>query len=123
MDKKICLDTDVCIAILRDEPRAVGLREKIKESEVYVSVITMFELLLRKTNLQVIDEFLAHVHHIPIDDGVSRKASTLHKELAKKGELIDIRDLFIAAACLTNNIDLLTYNRNHFERIKDLHCL
>lgn len=123
MDRKVCLDTDVCIAILRKEPRAAGIRHIIDDRDVCISVITMFELLLRKSNINIVEQFLTYMPHIVIDDVIARKTSSLHKELETKGELIDLRDLFIAATCLAKDCELLTFNKKHFERINELQLL
>ncbi len=123
MDNKVCLDTDVCIAILRKESRAEEIRPLIEERDVCISVITMFELLLRKTNTNIVEQFLMYLPHMVIDDVVARKTSSLHKELESKGEIIDLRDLFIAATCLAKDCQLLTFNKKHFERINDLRLM
>ncbi len=93
MDSKVCLDTDVCIAILRKESRAEQIRPLIEDRDVCISVITIFELLLRKSNINVVEQFLSYMPHMVVDDVVARKTSSLYKELEQKGELIDLREL------------------------------
>lgn len=123
MDSKVCLDTDVCIAILRKESRAEDIRSLIENRDVCISVITTFELLLRKSNINVVEQFLTYIPHMIIDDSVARKTSSLYKELEQKGELIDLRDMFIAATCLAKDCELLTFNKKHFERITELRLI
>lgn len=117
--EKICLDSDVCIAIIKKDKRLINFKIE-QESEAYISVITIFELLLRKTNLEIIEKMLNHFHHLQITTEVARKTSELHKKLAERGELIDLKDLFIAASCIVNECSLLTFNKKHFERIEGL---
>ncbi|MBI2671628.1 type II toxin-antitoxin system VapC family toxin [Candidatus Woesearchaeota archaeon] len=123
MDKKICIDTDVCIAILKKDERIEGVRNIIENNEVCISVVTLFELLLRKTRLDIIDNFLRYVQKIPITEEEAREASNLFKELINKGNIIDFKDLFIASTCIVNNYYLLTFNKKHFDRLKEFGLL
>ena len=120
MEQKICLDTDVVIAILNGESRAVDLVDKIKDQEVYISTVTLFELLLRETNLEQIEVFRNKVRILNFDELSSRRASLIFKYLKKKGKIIDFRDLFIASICSTTNCRLATFNKRHFVNIDEL---
>jgi len=118
MDKQICIDTDVAIAILNNEERAQKVIDKIENMDIFISAINLFELLLRETNLEQIEIFRNKVNLLEFDEASARKASLIHKELKNKGELIDFKDLFIAATCIVNNYDLMTFNKKHFERLE-----
>ncbi len=120
MEQKVCLDTDVVIAILNDEERAAKVLDTIEDTEVFITTITLFELLLRETNLEPIEQLRERVQLLPFDEIASRKASYLFKDLRKKGKITDIRDVFIAATIITNQCSLTTFNRKHFEHIKGL---
>ena len=76
-------------------------------------------ILVRETNLEPIENFKDKVKVLDFDELSSRKASEVSKELKKNGKLIDFRDLFIASTCIINNCILVTFNKNHFERIKE----
>tara|TARA_Y100000034_G_scaffold133857_1_gene200675 strand:- start:5123 stop:5494 length:372 start_codon:yes stop_codon:yes gene_type:complete len=120
LDKKICLDTDTVIGILNNEERAVSIINFIEEFEIFISVITLFELLLRETDLEEIEIFRRKVNVLDFDEESSRKSSDIHKELKRKGKIIEFRDVFIAAICIVNNCELVTFNKKHFENIKEL---
>ena len=120
MGQNVCLDTDVVIAILNNEERALNVINFIHSSEIFITVITLFELLLRETNLDKIEVFRNHVKILDFDETASRKASLILKELKKTGKIIEFRDLFIASICITNNCELATFNKRHFERIGEL---
>src|SRR3989338_5709276 len=120
LEQKICLDTDIVISILNKEERAGKLIEKIINLDVFITVITLFELLLRETNLEQIEIFRNNVNLLYFDETSSRKASEVFKELKKKGKLIEFRDIFIAAICIVNKCELMTFNNKHFENIKEL---
>ena len=123
MDQKVCIDTDVAIAILNNEERAREAMKKIGDSEVYITTITLFELMLRKTNLEAIELFQQKVDVMQFDEGAARKASMIFKELQQKGRTADIRDIFIAATCVTTGCALITFNTKHFEHIEELQTI
>lgn len=120
MEQKVCLDTDTVIAILNNEERAANLTDKIGQSTIFITTITLFELLLRKTNLQAIETLRNKVYVLDFDEDSARKASLLFKELQSKGRITDIRDVFIAAICLMNKCALATFNKKHFEHIEEI---
>jgi len=120
MEQKVCLDTDTVIALLNDEERAENLTDKIAQSTVSITTITLFELLLRKTNLQAIETLRNKVYVLDFDEESARKASLIFKELQSKGRITDIRDVFIAAICLINKCTLATFNKKHFEHIEEI---
>ena len=120
MEQKVCSDTDVVIALLNNEERAVTLTTSIRDDFVYISTITLFELLLRKTNLQAIEIFRDKVYILDFDEHSARKASLLFKELQSKGRSNEIRDVFIAASSIMHNCTLVTFNTKHFEHIDEL---
>ena len=120
MEQKVCLDTDVVIAILNNEDRAAQLINKIEQRTIFITTITLFELLLRKTNLQVIETFREKAYVLEFDEDSVRKASVIFKELEGKGKIIDIRDIFIVAISLANGCSLATFNKKHFEHINQI---
>lgn len=123
MDKRVCLDTDVCIDILKGNERIKNLLELLRESYVCISTITMFELLLRKTNLDIIDKFINLVDIVNFDDKVARVASRIFKNLKEQNTIIEIKDIFIAACSINNNCYLATFNKRDFSKIQDLRIL
>lgn len=120
MDTKICLDTDIAIGIINGDKRLEKLIQKMPDYDVCITSITVFELLLRETNLDVAKRFVNDSEIIHFKDREAIKASSIFKDLKKEGSLIDIRDIFIAASCIVNNLPLVTFNKKHFERIKEL---
>ncbi|MBS3138638.1 type II toxin-antitoxin system VapC family toxin [Candidatus Woesearchaeota archaeon] len=120
MVKKICLDSDVCIAILRNESRAQQIKDLIVDAEICVSTVTIFELFLRRTNLDVVDEFIGKIDRLSLNEHAARYASSLYKTLEQNGTPIELRDLFIAATCIAHDCFFLTFNVKHFERVHGL---
>ena len=58
MDQKICLDTDASVEILKNTDKGNTLLNLIGDSKVFISTISIFELLQRETNLSSVEKFL-----------------------------------------------------------------
>lgn len=52
-----------------------------------------------------------------LDEKSAKIAADILLALKKGGTPVEIRDMFIAAICIKNDLELLTYDK-HFERIK-----
>lgn len=120
MDTKVCLDTDICVGIINGDKRLENLIKKLHNYDVLLTAITVFELLLRETKLPIAKRFINEARIIPFKSLEAIKSSYIFKDLKKRGLLVDIRDIFIAASCISNNCSLITFNKKHFERIKEL---
>lgn len=123
MDKAVCLDTDVCIEIIKGTSKGIQITETIAEKEVFISSISVFELYLRNFNLDKLDLFLQKVYVLDFDTITAMRSSDIDKDLKKKGKLFEIRYIFIAASCIVNNLGLATFNFKHFESINGLSLL
>ncbi len=123
MEQKICLDTDICIEIIKKNPAYDFIFDKFSASDVFISSVTLFELFLRELHLDDIERFVGYFMVLSFDESCAIKGSEIARNLRKEGKTIDFRDIFIAAACLVNNCSLLTLNKKHFERIKGLELI
>ena len=123
MEQKICLDTDICIEIVKKNPSYEFIFDKFSSSEIFISSVTLFELFLREFRLDDMEKFVGYFAVLSFDENCATRGSEITRDLRKKGEIIDFRDIFIAATCLVNNCNLLTLNKKHFERIKELRLL
>jgi len=120
VEQKICLDTNACIEIANETQIGKKILSMIENSEIFISSISVFELYLRKYNIDNIDFLLERFNILSFDEVCAKEGSNISKELAKGGKLIDFRDIFIAAICTVNNCSLLTLNLRHFKNIKKL---
>lgn len=50
----------------------------------------------------------------------SKEVAKIFNRLRSKNQIIEFRDIFIAAICISNNLPLKTFNLKHFSRIEDL---
>ena len=120
MDEKICLDSDFIIELINKKEKANDLFEKYYRLDTYTTTINIFELLQRVEKIEDVESFLNKVNVLDFDEKSARLASETHKELKSKGQILEFRDLFIAAICLSNNLTLITLNKKHFSRIRNL---
>ena len=123
MDTKICLDTDVSIEILKNTAKASKLLDLAKDSEVYISTISVFELLLRETNLEAIEKLLSKTAILDFSELSARKAAEIFKDLKKNGQMISVKDLLIASTAISNSCMLATLNIRDFRNINELKLL
>ena len=123
VDQKICLDTNICIEIIKGRSKLNDLFEDYGKSGAFISSPTVFELNLRENNLEIVKEFMTGFKILDFNIDCAFKASEIFKDLRKKGITIDFNDIFIAATCIINDCTLATFNKKHFDNIKDLSLL
>jgi tRNA(fMet)-specific endonuclease VapC len=60
---------------------------------------------------------------LPLTEAAAERAGKILADLEKKGQAIDARDMFVGAITVEAGYALLTRNKEHFERIKDLQLM
>jgi len=118
------VDTNIFIEYLRAKDKKKSTLFAIPDvTQLYISSVTMYELLMGATDenkqkdIKLLTEDLPV---LPFDESVSRKAAEIYHQLRLENNMIDFRDIFIAATCLVFELPLKTLNKKHFERIKGL---
>jgi predicted nucleic acid-binding protein len=117
MVRKICLDSDVLIALLHEDKKTKELLESL-DAIFYTTAVNSFEVWYGRKKTETVFQLLETLHILDMTDSSARKAGDILLELKRTGALLDIRDTFIAGICIQHDVELLTYNRKHFERIK-----
>jgi predicted nucleic acid-binding protein len=123
-----CLDTDLLIAILRGKKDSyhavIELDEEAKEA---TTAINAFELFFgaykserKKENIEEAKKLLERLEVIPMDTSAAERAGEISANLLARGEPIDFRDAMIAGLALEKGLTIVTRNKAHFNRIKDL---
>ena len=118
MVRKICLDSDVIISLLNKDVKTKELLESL-DAEFYTTVINSFEVWYGRKESESMFQFLESLNVLELDQRSSLVAADALRELKKQGRMIEFRDLFIAGVCIVQGIELLTFNKKHFERMKD----
>ena len=57
---------------------------------------------------------------LPFTENASKIAGKIMSKLRREQKSLEIRDLFIGAIRIENNVPLITRNISHFERLKNL---
>lgn len=122
-----CLDSDALIGILRDLPGAKELTVLIDESSrAATTSVSAYEILFGakkkgdESKITEVRKLLGKFTILQFDEAAAEKASEIYSELSKKGEQLDLRDIFIGSVALVNGCSVVTRNVKHFSKIKEL---
>ena len=121
-------------SVLIDHERGrVDLEKHVKGREAegfFLSVITASELLhgvhraedrgTRARRSAFVEGVLGSFPLLPIEIATARMHARLWADLAARGQLIGAHDLWIAAACLSHGLSLVTSNLREFGRVPGL---
>jgi len=127
--RKICLDTDFLVALLRGVPEAVRKAKELDSIEAEISTTSMnaFEIYLgafrsknTAENVKQADDLLGSMNILNLTLESSRKSSEILSDLMRRGEPIGLRDAIIAGIALVNGYTLVTRNVEHFRRVTGL---
>lgn len=125
---KYLLDTNICIAILKNSDLAVI--KKLKEltpDQIVICSIVKAELLYgaRKSqsveqNLSLLSKFFDQLESLPFDDISTDFYGTQRSILEKAGTPVGNADLMIASIALAHNLTVVTRNQREFIRVQNL---
>ena len=117
-------DTGVFIEHLRAKDKLSTSLYKISENaEIYVSAVTVYELYMgattkvKEADVKAITENLTV---LPFTNAVAQKAAEIYHLLRSNNQMIEFRDIFIAATCIVNGLPIITLNKKHFRRVAGL---
>lgn len=120
------LDTNICIFFMKG---MFDLKEKVNQVGVencYISEITFAELKFGvanssspEKNHEVLTDFLTGIQIIPIFHSIDVYAKEKAR-LRKEGTPTDDFDLLIGATSIANQMIMVTNNKRHFLRLKDI---
>lgn len=126
--KPALVDTDILSEFLRGTPKVVENAGKYLQEydAINLSIITYYEILngllykdARKQLLKFTD--FAELNKIlPLTISATRQAAEIYADLRKQGQPIGHTDCLIAGIALTNGLQLVTNNTEHFNRVKGL---
>lgn len=118
------VDTSVIIQHIRTKDKfSTVFYQYIKQSNISISSVTSYELYIGATTIEKedsVDTLLQGIEVLPFTDLIAVKAAEIFLQLKAKNQLIEFRDIFIAATCITHNLPIATLNKKHFERIEGL---
>ena len=119
----ILLDTDVCVEILRHNPRILA-RFRAVQGEAGIPFMAAAELLFGAEksddpdrNREQVEELLGSVDIVESDENTIRTFGYVKAYLVRAGLAIPDADILVAAAALSRSCPLATGNVRHFSRI------
>ena len=122
------LDTNACIAVMKNQPANVkaNLLEQAVES-VGVSTISLYELHYGVSkssrpaqNEATLANFCRYIRAYSWNESCAEQAGQIRAELEKQGTPIGPYDILIAAHAKTLGATLVTHNRREFDRVQGL---
>jgi tRNA(fMet)-specific endonuclease VapC len=127
----IFIDSDCIIDFLRGDESAVKIISKYV-GEIVSSELNSFEVFfgifnkknISKNELIFAERFFENIEVFAFDSQCGKIAARLLTDLKKKGIEINQNDCLIASVMIKNGVDkIITRNKKHFERIKELKVL
>jgi len=120
------LDTDTVSYIIRKHPPVIKNLIKHEDDEICISAITNAELsygLEKKQSERLFNEvrfIIGKCTIIDFNTSQSELYGKIRLELEKSGKPLGDMDMLIAAAALSTGAILVTHNKKHFTKIKNL---
>lgn len=100
----LVIDTGIFIEYLRrPEKSKTVLASLPNDASLFVSAVTVYELMMGATNDQKkkdVEILLDGISILPFDEEVSLKAAELYHNLRRRNLMIEFRDIFIAATAI-----------------------
>jgi len=124
----MCLDSDILVALLRNNPEANAAIKRFEEEDILVTTsISSFELfngaLLSSSpqeNHREAKSLLSRLEVLSFGQREAEVVSEIQADLMKKGKQVAIKDLFIAGIALVAKAPVVTRNVKDFKRIPSL---
>jgi predicted nucleic acid-binding protein len=124
---RVLTDTSIIIDFLRKTNKNNSSLWKVREkNECFMSSVTLFELQCgakTEKHSEDIEKLCKWIITIPFDNEIAEISAIIYQNLKMEKQLIEFRDIFIAATAISENLCVATLNTKHFVRIKDLFLL
>ena len=121
------LDTNVCIAVMRQRPEVCQRMRKLSPKDCGVSVVSVYELFAGvercrdpESEGRKVMKFLEPLQIFPFDVDSARHAAQVRWQLEQRGQLIGPYDLMLAGQALALQVVFVTHNTAEFGRVPEL---
>ena len=120
--KRVLVDTSIFIDYFRKENKRKTKLYILRQEgyELVTSSICYFEYMSGSKNKSFDKLLFENIEVIAFDKNQAYIASQIFKDLKKRNTLIEFRDILISSCAISEDINLATLNKKHFERINDL---
>lgn len=123
------LDTNICIHVLRDRPKAMRERFNLEADSLCISTIVLTELLhgaaksdRPEHNRREVERFSARLEVLSFDLAAADHAAEIRATLERRGQPIGGYDLLIAGHARSRGLTVVTANLGEFGRVEGLRC-
>jgi tRNA(fMet)-specific endonuclease VapC len=121
------LDTNTCIALMRNHPTTVLHMARQNPMDCAVSTISAYELFTgiakcsdpRREGPKVA-KLLQSVHKLPFNLSAANQAGKIRADLEARGSMIGPYDVLLAGHALSQGLVLVTANAGEFSRVAGL---
>lgn len=119
------VDTNIFIEHLRAKEKSkTNLFQLLDGSKkIFISAVSVYELYIGATTLEHENRIHLLIEDIPVltfTYDIAFRAAQTFRQLKAKNQVIEFRDIFIAATCIAHHLPITTLNKKHFERIEGL---
>ncbi|MDK2463428.1 MAG: type II toxin-antitoxin system VapC family toxin [Candidatus Korarchaeota archaeon] len=105
------IDADVLIDVEKG-------RRHLPRAHLFISWISLYEFLRGREDYGEVKEILERVFKVVYPSNeVLRLAAKIYRDLRRRGEPLDERDVIVAASAISHDLPLMTRNRGHYERL------
>ena len=130
----IIIDTSIFIHSERSKKTISSVLSNIStDEEVYISAATISELLVgvyrantekrRIIRTAYVEKILSSFVAIEITTPIARIHARIVADLLRRGQIIGVQDIWIAATAIHHGFSVLTYDVSDFNRIAGLNVL
>jgi tRNA(fMet)-specific endonuclease VapC len=122
------IDTNIFIEHLRAKQKSTTKLVQLLNdgNRLFISSVTVYELYSGAITPEKANRVHYLIEDIPVltfNYDIALKAAQIFRQLKAKNQLIEFRDIFIAATCINEGLPIVTLNRKHFERIEALQII
>ena len=124
---KYMLDTNIAIYVIKRRPPRALTTFNQHAAQLSISSITLAELLhgVEKStrpgqNLRQVEDFVSRLTLLEYGNKAATHYGDIRANLERRGALIGVNDLHIAAHARSEGLTLVSNNRKEFERVEAL---
>jgi tRNA(fMet)-specific endonuclease VapC len=121
------LDTNMCIAAIRDKPAAARAAFRLHSAQMCISSVTVMELLYGvevsaqpERNLAQVEGFIARLDVLDYDSAAAAHTAQIRAELKRSGMQIGPYDQMIAGHARSRGLVVVANNTKEFQRVAGL---
>jgi tRNA(fMet)-specific endonuclease VapC len=124
---KYMLDTNIVIYVIKRRPIEILEVFNAHAGQMCISSITLAELLhgvekssMITKNLRKVEDFVSRLEVLPYENTAASHYGDIRADLEKKGTVIGVNDIHIAAHARSEGQILVSNNVREFERVEGL---